>query len=327
MVETGITLSAALAGIIEQEKNPTLCALLSDLKRSVEAGDDFSAALERYPKYFDRTFVALIRASEATGTLAEMLERTALYMRMELDNRGKVRAAMAYPVVMLVMACGVTFGLLVFVLPQFMPLFSRKGMELPKSTEFMMAASRLLIDHWPWWIAGAAAVIGGFLYGRRTPKGRETLDSIKIRLPIVGTVVRKVVISRCVRTLGTMVASGVSMLEALKLTADVAGNHEFEKMWRDVRERVTSGAQINESLSHHAIFPPMITQMIASGEQSGKLDIVLERVSAFYDREVENSIKTATSLIEPVMICLMGVVVGGIGMSLLLPIFSLSRGG
>jgi type IV pilus assembly protein PilC len=167
----------------------------------------------------------------------------------------------------------------------------------------------------------------GFIYGKRTEPGRQAWDWVKINTPIIGPMFRKVAISRSIRTLGTMIASGVSMLEALRLSAEVTGNYYYEKLWLGVLDKVTSGKQICDALRGNPLFPAMLVQMIASGEDTGKLDIVLEKVSTYYDQEVESALKTTTSLIEPIMITFMGVVVGGIGLALLLPIFSLSRGG
>jgi type IV pilus assembly protein PilC len=325
MVETGVTLSAALDGIVRDEGNPTLKAVLTDLMTSVEAGEDFSTALARHPKYFDKTYIALIKASEATGTLAEMLDRISRYLRKELETRGKIRGAMAYPSVMLVLAIGVTIFLLTYVLPKFTPLFTRKGIQLPKPTVVMMAISDVLVGYWYFWLAGAVALIVGFLIGKRTEPGRRIWDGVRIQLPIVGVVLRKVVISRSLRTLGTMVKSGVSMLDALQLTSEVAGNYHYERLWLKVKDQVTEGDQIYTSLANNPLFPPVLVQMIRSGEETGKLDMVLERVSDYFDQEVEVSLKTCTSLIEPLMIAVMGIVVGGIGMALLLPIFTLSR--
>lgn len=325
MVDTGITLAAALQGICEQEENPTLKTLLTELKSAVEGGEDFSAALARHPKYFDKTFVSLIKASEATGSLGEMLERVAAYLRKEVETRGKVRAALAYPTVMLVLAVGVTIFLLTFVMPKFTPLFSRQGMKLPKPTIVMMALSTYLIDYWYLWIAGTVATAVGFVFGKRTEQGRKIWDFVKINIPIMGAMNRKVAISRSIRTLGTMVASGVSVLEALQLSADVAGNYYFEQLWRDVLDQVTQGNKICDALKRSPLFPRMLVQMISSGEDTGKLDMVLEKVSNYYDHEVDTSLKTVTSMIEPIMITVMGVIVGGIGLGMLLPIFSLSK--
>jgi type IV pilus assembly protein PilC len=325
MVDTGITISTALDGILSQEKNPTLRRVLADLRSSVEGGDDFSAALAKYPKLFDKTYIALVRASEATGTLGPMLDRIAGYLRKEVDTRGKVRAAVAYPAVMLVVAISVTIFLLTYVLPKFAPLFNRRGIQLPSTTIFMMNLSDAMINYWPLWVAGAIALVAGFIFGKRTEEGTRLWDWCKINAPLGGPMLRKVIISRTIRTLGTMLGSGVPVLDALRLCADVAGNYLYEQLWLQVLDQVTSGKQICEALANNPLFPPMLVQMISTGESTGKLDVVLERVSGYYDQEVESSIKTVTSMLEPIMITVMGVLVGGIAMSLLLPIFSLSR--
>jgi len=325
MVETGITLSSALGGILEQETNPTLRRVLTDLKEAVEGGQDFSAALAKYPKYFDKTYVSLVKASEATGLLGEMLDRIAAYLRKEVETRGKIRAAMAYPTVMMVLACGVTIFLLTYILPKFTPLFKSKKMQLPKPTLIMMTVSDALRNHWALWLLGAVVVAAGFLYGRRTEPGRKILDWLKINVPILGPMFRKVTISRSIRTLGTMLASGVPIMEAIRLAGDVSSNYYYERLWTKVLNEVAGGKRICEILRGDPLFPRVLVQMIAAGEDTGKLDLVLEKVSVYYDGEVETSVKTATSLIEPLMICAMGVVVGTIGLALMLPIFSLSK--
>jgi type IV pilus assembly protein PilC len=325
MVDTGIILSAALAGIIEQEKNSALRKVLQGLKEAVESGDDFSAALARYPKLFDNTYISLVKASEATGTLGTMLERIAAYMRKESDTFNKVRAAMAYPTIMMVLATGVTIFLLTYVMPKFMPLFKLRQTQLPTATIVLMSVSEVMINYWYLLLAGAAAMAGGFLYGRRTPAGRRILDWIKINSPVVGTMFRKVTISRSIRTLGTLLANGVPVIEALKLAQAVAGNYYYEMIWQKVQEEVTGGKRICEVLRSTPLFPNMLVQMISAGEEAAKLDMVLEKVSTYYDSEVENTLKATTSLIEPLMIAMMGVVVGTIGLALMLPIFNLSR--
>jgi type IV pilus assembly protein PilC len=325
MVDTGITLSAALTAIIAQEQNPSLKQVLVGLRSGVESGEDFSTVLARYPKYFDRTYVSLIRVSEATGSLAEMLDRIAKYLRKQLETRNKVRAAMAYPTVMLVMAIGVTIFLLAYVLPKFTPIFETRDIKLPAPTRFLMAASTMLLDHWHWWLAGAVACVVGLVLGKRTEQGRQVGDWIKISLPVLGTAMRKVIISRTVRTLGVMVHGGISMLDAIRLSADVSGNFFYEKLWLKVLADVTNGSEIHAALAGSPLLPATLVQMIKSGEETGKLDKVLERVSDYYDEEVETSLKAATSIIEPLMIAAMGVVVGGIGLALLLPVFSLSK--
>lgn len=328
MVDTGITLSAALDTIAEQEANPVLRRVLFDLKIAVESGEDFSTALSRHPKHFDKTFVSLIKASEQTGTLGEMLETVANYLRNQLETKQKIRAAMAYPAVMAVLAVGVTIFLLTYILPKFEPLFSRKGVQLPTPTILMMTASNALLGYWYLWLAAFIAAVASYALGRNTEPGRKFLDWLKINVPVIGSMSRKVTLSRSVRTLGTMVASGVSMLEAIRLTAEVSANWYYEQAWLRVLEQVTEGRRIADSLSDEkGLFPPTLIQMIGAGEETGKLDVVLNKVSTFYDREVETSLKATTSMIEPLMICVMGVIVGGIALGLLMPIFQLSKPG
>jgi type IV pilus assembly protein PilC len=327
MVDTGITLSVALASIAEQEENPTLKALLCELKTNVEGGEDFSTALARHPKQFDQTYISLVKASEETGMLPEMLERITEYMQKEADTRARVRGALAYPTVMMVIAMGVTIFLLTFVLPKFQPLFDSRGTQLPTITIALMVTSHALMNYWYLWLVTIAALVVGYFYGKRTAPGKMALDWAKINAPIVGPVIRKVIVSRSIRTLGTLLQSGVSILDALQLSSKVAGNSHYEAMWGRVIEHVTTGSRVCEALSSESLMPRTVVQMISSGEETGKLDDVLIRLSGHYDREVDNSIKTATSLIEPLMITGMGVVVGAIAMGLLMPIFSLSRGG
>jgi len=325
MVDTGITLSVALDGIVEQEQNPSLRKVLSELRDAVEGGEDFSAALGRYPKLFDKTYVSLVRASEASGSLGTMLERIAEYLSKEAETRSKVRAAMAYPGVMMVLAIGVTIFLLTYILPKFTPMFRAKKIDLPVTTELMMGMSDAMLGYWYLWLAGAAALIVGFVMGKRTQPGRQALDWVKIHAPIIGPMARKVAISRGVRTLGTMLQSGVPIMDSLKLTADVSGNVYYERLWNHVLQEVAGGKRICEVLRGKPLFPKVLVQMISAGEETGKLEQVLEKVSTYYDREVETSLKATTSMIEPIMISAMGLVIGTIGLSLLLPIFSLSR--
>jgi len=325
MVDTGINLSTALTGILQQETNPTLKKVLRDLKMGVENGEDFSTALARHPSLFDKTYVSLVKASEATGSLGTMLERVAVYLRKEVETRGKVRAAMAYPAVMLVLAIGVTIFLLTFIMPKFTPLFASRGTKLPAPTVLMMSISDSMMHRWYLWIAVAVALVIGYVYSRRTQAGRQVIDWLKINVPILGTMFRKVTISRSIRTLGTMLGSGVPMLEAIHLAGEVSGNIHYERLWETVLQEVTGGKRVCEVLQQSPLFPRVLVQMIACGEETGKLDRVLERVSVYYDQEVETAVKGATAMIEPIMISVMGAVVGTIGLALLLPIFSLSK--
>lgn len=325
MIDTGIALSEALNSMASQEVNPSLKRVLQEMCKDVEQGEDFSAALAKHPKQFDKTYVSLIKASEATGTMGPMLERIATYLRKELESKAKVRAALAYPMVMLVLAVVVTIFLLTYVMPQFAPMFASRGTKLPLPTKVMMAVSNVLVNQWYWCVAGAAAVIGGLMYGLRTEQGRRIWDGIKINAPLLGPMSRKVAIGRSIRTLGTMMGSGIPVLDALKLSADVSGNYYYEQMWSYVSQQVVEGQQIHESLAGNPLFPQMLVQMVSAGERTGRLGQVLERVSDFYEQEVETSLKGLTAMLEPIMITVMGGVVGTIGMAIMLPIFSLSK--
>jgi type IV pilus assembly protein PilC len=327
MVDTGITLSTALEGIAAQEPNPTLKKVLNELKRMVEAGDDFSLALGKHPKLFDKTYISMIKVGEATGTLAEMLDRIAIYLRKEMEMRSKVKSAMAYPTIMAVMAIGVTTFLLTFILPKFAPIFAKKAASLPAPTKLAMAASGVLLNWWHLWVPGLILAIVGFVLYKRSPHGRRVWDGVLLNTPLIGTVCRKVAIGRSIRTLGTMLNSGLPVLDAIKLTSEVAGNSYYEAIWLKVLDEVTQGNEIWESLHGNPLFPPTLVQMISAGEQTAKLGDVLLKVSDYYDHEVESAIKTATGMIEPIMISVMGVVVGTIGLALLLPIFSIAKPG
>ena len=226
---------------------------------------------------------------------------------------------------MMVLAIGVTVFLLTYILPKFTPLFKSKGRELPGPTKLMMSLSDVMLGYWYFWLSGAIALAAGYVIARRTGPGRRFLDLVKINLPVLGPMFRKVIISRSIRTLGTMLAGGVPMLESIKLCGEVSGNCHYEALWEEVRDQVTSGKRICEVLADKPLMPRVLVQMIAAGEETGRLDHVLTRVSTYYDQEVDTAVKTATSLIEPLMIAVMGVIVGGIGLALLLPIFSLSR--
>jgi len=324
MVDTGITLSEALGGICEQAENPTLNKLLNDIKADIESGEDFSSSLAKHPKHFDQTFIAMVKASEQTGTMGEMLEQAAANMVYEMETKRKVRGAMAYPAVMLVIAIAVTIFMLTYVLPKFEPLFSKKNIDLPTTTVVMMNLSKALLNYWVAWIVGVVLLIGAFLVWRRTRQGRIGLDWVRINAPVIGIMFRKVAISRSIRTLGTMLHGGVPLLDALEISAEVSGNHFFQQTWLRALNEITQGKRIRDSLASSTLFPPTLLQMIACGEETGTLDDVLGRVSKYYDSEVDSALKMATRLIEPIMIVGMGGVVATIAYSLLLPVFQLS---
>ena len=324
MIDAGVPLANALEGLAKQGENPTMKSMLQSIQKGVESGEDFSAALARFPKYFDKTYVNLVKASEASGALGPILDRIAIQTRNELETKQKVTGAMMYPGAMLIMCVSVCVFLLTYVFPKLMPMFEGREADIPKPTKFFMALSTALTHQWYLFIIGIAVVIGIGIYARRQSWGRLAFDWCWLNVPIMGSMCRKVAISRSLRTLSTTINAGVPMLEALDLCAGVSNNVIYEQCWVRVGEQVTTGKQICEALEGNALFPATLLQMIASGESTGKLGHVLDKVSDYFDREVANAIKAATSLIEPVMVAVMGGVIGTIALAMLLPIFKLS---
>ena len=325
MVDTGIPLSAALGNIIEQAENPSLVRVLRELKSAVEAGDDFSTALARHPKLFDKTFVQLVKASEASGSLGAMLDQIMERGRRDLESQGKVRTALAYPMVMFFASIAASVFLLAYVFPKFTPIFKGRGITLPGPTRVMIAISDTLTCYWYLLLCVGALLLGGLIWFAKSELGQLLADKLKLTLPILGSMFQKAAISRSIRTLSMMISSGVPMLQAIRHCGQVSGNILYEQAWNKIAEGVTEGQQIHECMQGIPRFPRTLVQMIAAGEKTGRLGTVLNRLSDFYDRELDNAIKTTTTLIEPIMVCFMGLVVGSIAMALLLPIFTLSR--
>jgi type IV pilus assembly protein PilC len=324
MIDAGVPLATALAGLAKQSDNPTLKSLLEQIEEHVQAGESFSSALARFPKYFDTTYVNLVKASEASGTLAPMLDRISAQAQSELETRQKVKGALMYPVAMLVMCVGVSIFLLVYVFPKLTPMFATRQIEIPTPTKVMMALSEALTGYWYVFVIAGGTVVGFVVWMRTRRWGRKALDWMWLHLPVLGPMLRKVALGRSVRTLATTVNAGVPVLEAIELCAGVANNVLYEESWLAAGERVAAGRQIHEALEDNKLFPATLLQMIASGESTGKLGNILNKVGEYYEREIANAVKAATSLIEPVMVFVMGGVIGSIALAMLLPIFKLS---
>lgn len=324
MVDAGVPLSNALEGLAAQSENPTLRSMLESIQSGVQAGEDLSTSLSRFPKHFDRAFVNLVRASEASGQLGPMLDRIATQYRNEAETRKRIKGALIYPAAMVLMCVGVIIFLLSYVFPKLMPLFAGREKDIPKPTQVLLIVSKSITAYWPWYIVASMLLTGLVIFGMRQKTGRILIDWLKIHLPPFGGLSRKVALSRSLRTLSTTLNAGVPMLEALQLSAGVSNNHFYENCWNNVSEQVTTGRQVHEALQTHSLFPKMLIQMIASGEKSGRLGNVLEKVSDYLDREVANAVKTITSLLEPIIITVLGSAIGGIAIAMLLPIFKLS---
>jgi type IV pilus assembly protein PilC len=324
MVRAGISLQDALEGIAEQCDNQKFKAVIRDLKMRIEEGNSFSQALAEHPGIFTNLYINMVAAAEASGSLSDMLQKLAEYLDQEAETRSQVKGAMVYPIIIAFMAVSVTIFLLCFVLPRFTALFAGKERLLPAPTKMLMAASAFVRHWWYVMIPCIGAAFWGFWYFINTPVGRIWWDKAKLVLPLIRTLCRSLYITRSLHTMGVLTKAGVPILNTLSITAHIAGNALYKDMWLGVYEEVRQGKKIASSLSRYTLMPSSVVQMIRSGEESGNMADVLRDVSTFYARELKTVIKTVTSMIEPIMIVCMGVLVGFIAMSIILPIFKMS---
>ncbi len=324
MMKAGINIRSAIGGVADQIENRKFRRIIEQIKEDVESGNSFSDALSHHGHTFPPLYVNMVRASEMSGNFAEMLGRISDYLAEQIETRRMVIGAMIYPAIIAIMAVVTTVFLLTFVLPKFTKLFEGKEQLLPMPTKVLMATSAFLRTYW-YVVVGALIALGAAIrFYIRTPGGREVWDKTKLRLPLFKRMFRALYISRGVHTMGELVAAGVPMLETLRITADVSGNTLYRRMWTSVRSAVKQGDKIVMPLSRQAILPRNVVQMIAAGEEAGSLAQVLGDISDYYDKELKSIIKTVTSVMEPLMIVIMGVLVGFIAMSIILPIFKMS---
>jgi len=325
MIRAGINLRSALDGIADQTDHAGFKKVIVDIKQNVESGKQFSEALVNYPKLFGPLYINMVRASEMSGSFSDMLERIAGYISQEIETRKMVIGASIYPAIIGGLAVTVTIFLLTFVLPKFYTVFEGKEDVLPWATNFLMGLSQGLIANWPFILGGLAVVVGGVFAMIRTELGSFWIDKLKLSVPVLKTMFRSLYISRSLQTMGQLVNAGVPMLDTLTITGDVTGNKLFEGLWKKVHGSVKQGKKITAPLQESNLLPKAVVQMIGAGEESGKLGEVLDEVSAYYARQLKDQIKTVTGMIEPIMIILMGSVVGFIAMAIILPIFKMSQ--
>ncbi|MCE2968285.1 MAG: type II secretion system F family protein [Phycisphaerales bacterium] len=325
MMRAGINLRSALEGIAEQTQHPGFKKVILSLKNDVEAGKQFSQALQKYPKLFGPLYINMTRASEMSGSFAEMLDRIADYIAQQIETRKMVVGAAIYPGVIGTMAVLVTVFLLTFVLPKFKTVFQGKEDALPWATNFLMGVSDFMVQRWPFIIGALVVVAAGFFAFARTEVGGFFLDKAKLSIPVVKGMFRALYISRSLQTMGQLVNAGVPMLDVISITGDISGNRLYESMWRSVEASVKQGKKICSTLTRTKLLPQAVVQMISAGEESGKLGEVLDEISTYYAKTLKDQIKAVTSMIEPIMIILMGSVVGFIAMAIILPIFKMSQ--
>jgi type IV pilus assembly protein PilC len=325
MIDAGLAIVQSLQALAEQSSNKIMRDVIRDICARVEAGDNFSAALMKHPKTFERLYYCMVDAGEKGGLLAEILARLATYLENTMRLHKKVKSAMMYPTVVTLVAITITCFLLIKVVPTFGEIFSGFGAKLPAPTQFLIDLSGWM-QKW-WWavLLGTGAVVYGWLAFIKTKFGEEFWDRNRIRLPIFGHIAHKICLARFARTLASLIRSGVPILEVLNITANVVGNVVMEKAIRVAMADIEKGDGISVSLGRHPVFPVMIIRMLTAGEQTGKIDAMLERVADFLDDEIETILGGLTSLIEPLLIVFLGVVVGGIVIAMFLPIFKMSE--
>lgn len=325
MVETGVSLADALEACEHEGNSPRFARALAAVIESVRGGSEFSAALAEHPKVFGALYVSLIKASEASGMMAQMLRRMATHLENQRDMKKKLKGAITYPLVMFTFAIGVTVFMVTFVLPKFTAIYAGREDKLPFITRALLSLSDF-VTAYGLYLLGAviAAGVSAFLY-LRTPGGGAAFETLRLKLPLVGPMFHKTYLTRSLRTLGTMLQSGVSMLEGIELTARSCGSRHYETMWRTVYSRLETGQQLTDALGDQRDIPKAINKMLGAGERGGQLGAVMERVANFCEAELNIAIKTLTGLLEPAIIMFLGVVVGGLVLALLLPIFTISK--
>lgn len=324
MIDAGLPLLQCLDILQSQQENPTFKKNLKKIKESVETGETFADSLKKFPKVFNELFINMVAAGEAGGILDVILKRLSAYMEKMAKLKRQVKGAMTYPIITIIVAIAVVSIILVFVIPVFAEMFADFGAALPAPTLFVMALSDFAITNILWIIIGFFA--SGFIFRQAyaSKKGRIFLDDLFLRMPIIGILIRKVAVAKFTRTTSTMISSGVSILEALDIVAKTSGNKIIEFAIMDVKTGIAEGRSMADPLLESGVFPSMVCSMIAVGESTGALDTMMEKIADFYDDEVDQAVKNLTDMIEPFMLVFLGVVIGGLVVSMYLPIFSMA---
>jgi type IV pilus assembly protein PilC len=323
MINSGLTLLRSLSILSEQTENKELARIIGEVRKDVERGSALSTALAKHPKAFSRLYVAMVRSGETGGSLDAVLQRLATTIEQQVALRRKVKSAMTYPIVVGVIVVLILVAMLIFVVPMFKGMYNDLDAKLPTPTLALLAISNALKKLW-FLVFGAA---GGAIYAAQryiaTPPGRRRWDAFKLRAPVFGQLVHKTALARFCRSLAALVRSGVPILDALDIVSETAGNTVVAEAAIAAQAAVKAGDSLARPLEAHSVFPPMVTQMIAVGEETGALDEMLEKIADFYDAEVEATVDALTSLIEPLLIVVMGVAVGGMVIALYMPMFSI----
>ena len=325
MIDAGLAMVQSLQALADQTSNKVMRDVIHDVCARVEGGDSFSEALQKHPKVFNRLYVCMVGAGEKGGLLAEILGRLATYLETAARLRKKVKSAMMYPTVVTLVAILITTFLLVKVVPVFGEVFSSFGAKLPAPTQFLLNLSAWVRHSLIVIIVGVGGIVYAWLHFISTPAGRFFWDARRIKLPIFGPIAHKICLARFTRTLASLIRSGVPILEVLQIVSQTVGNVVMEKAIKATADDIERGENMSAALGKHPIFPSIIVRMVSAGEQTGKIDNMLERISDFLDEEIETTLSGLMSLIEPLLIVFLGVVVGGMVICMFLPIFKLSE--
>jgi type IV pilus assembly protein PilC len=327
MVDAGLPLVTGLTALYEQadpKKQAGLRRVIGEVSALVQQGDSFYEAISKHPKVFNRLYTSMVKAGETGGLLSEILDRLAMFLESASRLKKKVKSAMTYPVIVLCIALCITTFLIVKVVPVFGEIFKDFGANLPAPTQFLLDLSSFIRGNW-YYIVG---IVGGAFFGIRwflgTERGRQIWDTYKLKLPIFGPLVHKICMTRFARTFAQLIRSGVPILEVMAIVGDTSGNYVVEEAIKKVSADIEKGDHLANSLGREPIFPPMLIRMVGAGEQTGKIDSMLEKMADFWDEEIEAVLNALTSLIEPLLIVVLGVIVGGIVIAMFLPIFKLN---
>ena len=326
MMKAGVPLLQAFEIVAKGHSNPSVTRLLLEIKTEVETGSSLAQSFRKYPLYFDNLFCNLVAAGEQAGILDTLLDRLAIYKEKMLAIRGKIKKALFYPVSILVVAFIVTAVIMIFVIPQFKELFSGFGANLPAPTLVVMQISEIFTAYW--WLIFGSIFGAGWLFAnslRRSEKMQFMMDRLTLKLPVVGELVRKATIARWTRTLSTMFAAGVPLVEALDSVAGASGNRVYMMATKKIQAEVSTGSSLTVSMQNSGVFPNMVLQMCAIGEESGALDGMLSKVADFFEREVDDAVDALSSLMEPLIMAVLGVIIGGLVIAMYLPIFKMGQ--
>lgn len=325
MIGAGIPIAQSLEAIGRGHENPSVQELLTSIRQDVESGTSLSQSMRRYPLYFDRLYTSLVAAGEESGTLDILLEKVATYKEKIEAIKGKIKSAMLYPAAVMMVAIVVIAILLIFVIPQFESLFQGFGGQLPTLTQMVVELSRWFqVWWWLFFLILFGGIVGAIAAYRRSARLQYLMDRIALKLPMFGPLIQKSVVARYSRTLSTMFGAGVPLVDALESVAEATGNRVYRNSILEVRNEVSTGRSLEVSMAQTGLFPSIVLQMIASGEESGELELMLMKIAEFYEREVDDAVAALSSLIEPIMIVMLGVIVGTMVVAMYLPIFKMA---